>query len=173
MNFLKSFKVISLFSYQSTFSFFCCRISDSSFNIPRRFRVVNNKFQIFTFYFFGVRQTFHTCINKHISQSMCKCPIMSRVNSISSRKAPQAPPSLVRVPVNSFEFHSCERTPPGGWLRRSWAKLLIHTEASAPYTDEVHPDIPSSLFSTNHPGGQTQYLPVKNRLCSLRHSGVP
>ena len=111
MNFLKSFKVISLFSYQSTFSFFCCRISDSSFNIPRRFRVVNNKFQIFTFYFFGVRQTFHTCINKHISQSMCKCPIMSRVNSISKGKAPQAPPSLVRVPVNSFEFHSCERTP--------------------------------------------------------------
>ncbi len=31
------------------------------------------------------------------------------------RIKPHAPP-LVRVPVNSFEFHSCERTPPGGLL---------------------------------------------------------
>ena len=34
------------------------------------------------------------------------------------RIKPHAPP-LVRVPVNSFEFHSCERTPQVDYLLRS------------------------------------------------------
>ncbi len=39
------------------------------------------------------------------------------------RIKPHAPP-LVRAPVNSFEFHSCERTPQVGYLTLS----LGHSE---------------------------------------------
>ena len=42
------------------------------------------------------------------------------------RIKPHAPP-LVRVPVNSFEFHSCERTPQVEYLLR----LLRHQVAFA------------------------------------------
>ena len=35
------------------------------------------------------------------------------------RIKPHAPP-LVRVPVNSFEFHSCERTPQVEYLLRTY-----------------------------------------------------
>ena len=45
------------------------------------------------------------------------------------RIKPHAPP-LVRVPVNSFEFHSCERTPQVEYLMR----LLRHREQSVPST---------------------------------------
>ena len=45
------------------------------------------------------------------------------------RIKPHAPP-LVRVPVNSFEFHSCERTPQVEYLMR----LLRHRELSVPST---------------------------------------
>ena len=43
------------------------------------------------------------------------------------RIKPHAPP-LVRVPVNSFEFHSCERTPQVDYLLR----LRRHRRALAP-----------------------------------------
>ena len=43
------------------------------------------------------------------------------------RIKPHAPP-LVRVPVNSFEFHSCERTPQVEYLLR----LLRHRGALPP-----------------------------------------
>ena len=45
------------------------------------------------------------------------------------RIKPHAPP-LVRVPVNSFEFHSCERTPQVVYLMR----LLRHRPSSMPDT---------------------------------------
>ena len=45
------------------------------------------------------------------------------------RIKPHAPP-LVRVPVNSFEFHSCERTPQVEYLLR----LRRHREALLPDT---------------------------------------
>ena len=45
------------------------------------------------------------------------------------RIKPHAPP-LVRVPVNSFEFHSCERTPQVEYLLR----LLRHRRAVLPDT---------------------------------------
>ncbi len=45
------------------------------------------------------------------------------------RIKPHAPP-LVRVPVNSFEFHSCERTPQVEYLLR----LLRHRRALLPNT---------------------------------------
>ena len=45
------------------------------------------------------------------------------------RIKPHAPP-LVRVPVNSFEFHSCERTPQVEYLLR----LLRHQGALPPDT---------------------------------------
>ena len=48
------------------------------------------------------------------------------------RIKPHAPP-LVRVPVNSFEFHSCERTPQVEYLMR----LLRHRDHSAP-TPSAH-----------------------------------
>ena len=47
------------------------------------------------------------------------CPVsgMSRAGKVFAllRIKPHAPP-LVRVPVNSFEFHSCESYSPGGLL---------------------------------------------------------
>ena len=43
------------------------------------------------------------------------------------RIKPHAPP-LVRVPVNSFEFHSCERTPQVDYLLR----LLRHRRPIGP-----------------------------------------
>ena len=43
------------------------------------------------------------------------------------RIKPHAPP-LVRVPVNSFEFHSCERTPQVEYLLR----LLRHRKSYDP-----------------------------------------
>ena len=43
------------------------------------------------------------------------------------RIKPHAPP-LVRVPVNSFEFHSCERTPQVEYLMR----LLRHRSPVGP-----------------------------------------
>ncbi len=48
------------------------------------------------------------------------------------RIKPHAPP-LVRVPVNSFEFHSCERTPQVEYLLR----LLRHRRALSP-TPSIH-----------------------------------
>ncbi len=48
------------------------------------------------------------------------------------RIKPHAPP-LVRVPVNSFEFHSCERTPQVEYLLR----LLRHRRPMAP-TPSIH-----------------------------------
>ena len=48
------------------------------------------------------------------------------------RIKPHAPP-LVRVPVNSFEFHSCERTPQVEYLLR----LLRHQRACS-LTPSIH-----------------------------------
>ncbi len=48
------------------------------------------------------------------------------------RIKPHAPP-LVRVPVNSFEFHSCERTPQVEYLLR----LLRHRRTVSP-TPSIH-----------------------------------
>ena len=49
------------------------------------------------------------------------------------RIKPHAPP-LVRVPVNSFEFHSCERTPQVDYLLR----LRRHRKDSCPPTPSNH-----------------------------------
>ena len=49
------------------------------------------------------------------------------------RIKPHAPP-LVRVPVNSFEFHSCERTPQVEDLLR----LLRHRRTLRPPTPSIH-----------------------------------
>ena len=44
--------------------------------------------------------------------------ILAQVRFFALRRIkPHAPP-LVRVPVNSFEFHSCERTPQAEYLKR-------------------------------------------------------
>ena len=52
----------------------------------------------------------------------CRCQDLVRFFALLRIK-PHAPP-LVRVPVNSFEFHSCERTPQVEYLLR----LLRHRE---------------------------------------------
>ena len=49
------------------------------------------------------------------------------------RIKPHAPP-LVRVPVNSFEFHSCERTPQVEYLLR----LLRHRGTLRSPTPSIH-----------------------------------
>ena len=49
------------------------------------------------------------------------------------RIKPHAPP-LVRVPVNSFEFHSCERTPQVEYLMR----LLRHRSPIRAPTPSIH-----------------------------------
>ncbi len=55
-----------------------------------------------------------------ISKRFKRCQDLVRFLALRRIK-PHAPP-LVRVPVNSFEFHSCERTPQAGYLLR----LLRH-----------------------------------------------
>ena len=52
----------------------------------------------------------------YISISLVGCQVLVRFFALLRIK-PHAPP-LVRVPVNSFEFHSCERTPQVEYLLR-------------------------------------------------------
>ena len=68
----------------------------------------------------------------HLSQMLRRAIGIARYSSGSQdlvrffallRIKPHAPP-LVRVPVNSFEFHSCERTPQVEYLLR----LLRHRD---------------------------------------------
>ena len=40
-------------------------------------------------------------------------------------------PLLVRVPVNSFEFHSCERTPQAGYLSRLLRHSRLYSASSS------------------------------------------
>ena len=56
----------------------------------------------------------------HITDRSAGCQDLVRFFALLRIK-PHAPP-LVRVPVNSFEFHSCERTPQVEYLMR----LLRH-----------------------------------------------
>ncbi len=60
-----------------------------------------------------------------------RCQDLARFFALLRIK-PHAPP-LVRVPVNSFEFHSCERTPQVEYLLR----LLRHRRALLP-TPSIH-----------------------------------
>ncbi|KAL8249517.1 hypothetical protein R6Q59_006385 [Mikania micrantha] len=51
-----------------------------------------------------------------LSRGFAACQALVRFFALHRIK-PHAPP-LVQVPVNSFEFHSCERTPQAGYLMR-------------------------------------------------------
>ena len=62
----------------------------------------------------------------HITDRSRGCQDLVRVFALLRIK-PHAPP-LVRVPVNSFEFHSCERTPQVEYLLR----LLRHRSTYVP-----------------------------------------
>ena len=62
------------------------------------------------------RRTYGITRNSSESQDLVRFFALLRIK-------PHAPP-LVRVPVNSFEFHSCERTPQVEYLLR----LLRHRE---------------------------------------------
>ena len=61
-----------------------------------------------------------------ISENFRGCQDQVRFFALHRIK-PHAPP-LVRVPVNSFEFHSCERTPQVDYLLR----LLRHRSTYVP-----------------------------------------
>ncbi|KAL4342214.1 hypothetical protein GQ457_08G030900 [Hibiscus cannabinus] len=52
-----------------------------------------------------------------LSRGFAACQALVRFFALHRIK-PHAPP-LVRAPVNSFEFHSCERTPQAGYLTLS------------------------------------------------------
>ena len=62
----------------------------------------------------------------HVTDRSPGCQDLVRFFALRRIK-PHAPP-LVRVPVNSFEFHSCERTPQVEYLMR----LRRHRRAYAP-----------------------------------------
>ena len=62
----------------------------------------------------------------HITDRSRGCQDLVRFFALLRIK-PHAPP-LVRVPVNSFEFHSCERTPQVEYLLR----LLRHRSSYEP-----------------------------------------
>ncbi|KAJ3667930.1 hypothetical protein LUZ60_017930 [Juncus effusus] len=61
---------------------------------------------------------FLRCSRRHssLSRRFTACQALVRFFALHRIK-PHAPP-LVRAPVNSFEFHSCERTPQAGYLTR-------------------------------------------------------
>nr|VDD24766.1 unnamed protein product [Brassica rapa] len=57
-----------------------------------------------------------------LSRGFAACQALVRFFALHRIK-PHAPP-LVRAPVNSFEFHSCERTPQAGYLTRLLGYLI-------------------------------------------------
>ena len=69
--------------------------------------------------------------NNTISCVLTVCQDLVRFFALLRIK-PHAPP-LVRVPVNSFEFHSCERTPQVEYLLR----LRRHRKVTSP-TSSIH-----------------------------------
>ncbi|CAN6866303.1 unnamed protein product [Brassica oleracea] len=64
------------------------------------------------------------CSRRHpsLSRRFAACQALVRFFALHRIK-PHAPP-LVRAPVNSFEFHSCERTPQAGYLTRLLGYLI-------------------------------------------------
>ena len=62
-----------------------------------------------------VQTTIHVW-HKSISANFLGCQTLVRFLALRRIK-PHAPP-LVRVPVNSFEFHTCVRTPQADYLSR-------------------------------------------------------
>ena len=61
-----------------------------------------------------------------VQSHSCSYRLVQR--SGSTKRKPHAPP-LVRVPVNSFEFHSCERTPQVDYLLRLLRhRCALHTD---------------------------------------------
>ncbi|CAN7139370.1 unnamed protein product [Brassica rapa subsp. narinosa] len=57
-----------------------------------------------------------------LSRGFAACQALVRFFALHRIK-PHAPP-LVRAPVNSFEFHSCERTPQAGYLTQLLGYLI-------------------------------------------------
>ena len=63
------------------------------------------------------------------------CQVLVRFFALHQIK-PHAPP-LVRAPVNSFEFHPCERTPQAGYLLcelRAYTCRYVHPLVSIVYS---------------------------------------
>ncbi|KAG9438462.1 hypothetical protein H6P81_021585 [Aristolochia fimbriata] len=57
-----------------------------------------------------------------LSRGFAACQALVRFFALHRIK-PHAPP-LVRAPVNSFEFHSCERTPQAGYLTHALRPII-------------------------------------------------
>ncbi len=79
----------------------------------------------------------------HITVRSVGCQDLVRFFALLRIK-PHAPP-LVRVPVNSFEFHSCERTPQVEYLLR-FAAAPKHLCAPTPSIHRLRRGLPGYLI---------------------------
>ena len=97
------------------------------------------------------------------------------------RIKPHAPP-LVRVPVNSFEFHSCERTPQVDYLLR----LLRHRRSYPPTPSNhrlrrglpgylilfaTHTFVPQRQLKPSRPPSPLVFLPISTHFTAT--PGIP
>ncbi|KAH0437215.1 hypothetical protein IEQ34_026266 [Dendrobium chrysotoxum] len=71
-----------------------------------------------------------------LSRGFTACQALVRFFALHRIK-PHAPP-LVRAPVNSFEFHSCERTPQAGYLTQLADAYSSDTVIASSPRKEVH-----------------------------------
>ena len=71
----------------------------------------------------------YIAITSLLSQLFILCQALVRFFALRRIK-PHAP-LLVRVPVNSFEFHSCERTPQAGYLSRLLRHSRLYSASSS------------------------------------------
>ena len=68
-------------------------------------------------------QHLHNCLAADMSPHH-SVAIQARVRFLAYHRIKPHVPPLVRAPVNSFEFHSCERTPQVEYLTLSLGRLL-------------------------------------------------
>ena len=69
------------------------------------------------------------CVLLHVPISEYFTHILAQVRFLAyHRIKPHAPP-LVRTPVNSFEFHCCQRTPQVDYLTLSLSHARLHAHS--------------------------------------------
>ena len=96
----------------------------------------------------------------HITDRSRGCQDLVRFFALLRIK-PHAPP-LVRVPVNSFEFHSCERTPQVEYLL-----VFVAAEHLCALTPSIH------RLRRGLPGYLILFAPTLEPQCQLQSSKPP
>ena len=93
----------------------------------------------------------------HISMAVIRCQVLVRFFALLRIK-PHAP-LLVRVPVNSFEFQPCGRTPQAGYL---WYLILFapHTFVSQRQLQASYPPSPPVFFLISTHSTATLGIPI-------------